>query len=83
MWDRLNLQNRKPEGGRDCTEAARATVPRHRYPVVLPNDATPLHNRPVVMKVAVKNDPSAARIHEIQGLKARPRPMRRLSRRRA
>ena len=36
----------------------------------LPNDATPLHNRPVVMKVAVKNDPERGPINEIKGYKA-------------
>ena len=66
----LNLQNRNP-AGRDCTEAAHAQLCHATGILQLPNDATPLRNRPVVMKVAVKNDPRRSLISEIKGYKAK------------
>ena len=49
----------QPEGGRDCTKQLSNRANAAGI-LQLPNDATPPHNRPVVMKVAVKNDPGKA-----------------------
>lgn len=70
LWDRLNLQNRNPK----AVEIAQKQLAQlcHATGILqLPNDATPLHNRPVVMKVAVKNDPERGPINEIKGYKAK------------
>ena len=72
LWDRLNLQNRNPK----AVEIAQKQLAQlcHATGILqLPNDATPLHNRPVVMKVAVKNDPERGPINEIQGLQGQGR----------
>ena len=72
LWDQLNLQNRNPK----AVEIAQKQLAQlcHATGILqLPNDATPLHNRPVVMKVAVKNDPERGPINEIKGLQGQGR----------
>lgn len=69
MWDRLNLQNRNPK----AVEIAQKQLAQlcHATGVLQVTDSQQLHNRPVVMKVAVKNDPERGPSNEIKGYKAK------------
>lgn len=69
MWDRLNLQNRNPK----AVEIAQKQLAQlcHATGVLQVTDSQQLHNRPVVMKVAVKNDPARGPSNEIKGYKAK------------
>lgn len=69
MWDRLNLSNRNPK----AVEIAQKQLAQlcHATGVLQVSDSQQLHNRPIVMKVAVKNDPERGPSNEIKGYKAR------------
>ena len=69
MWDRLNLQNRNPK----AVEIAQKQLAQlcHATGVLQVTDSQQLHYRPVVMKVAVKNDPERGPSNEIKGYKAK------------
>lgn len=69
LWDRLNLQNRNAK----AVEIAQKQLAQlcHATGVLQVQDSQQLHNRPIVMKVAVKNDPVRGPSNEIKGYKAR------------
>lgn len=69
MWDRLNLQNRNPK----AVEIAQKQLAQlcHATGVLQVTDSQQLHNRPIVMKVAVRNDPERGPSNEIKGYKAK------------
>ena len=69
LFDRLNLQNRNPK----AVEIAQKQLAQlcHATGVLQVQDSQQLHNRPIVMKVAVKNDPERGPSNEIKGYKAR------------
>lgn len=69
MWDRLNLQNRNAK----AVEIAQRQLAQlcHATGVLQVQDSQQLHNRPIVMKVAVKNDPERGPSNEIKGYKAK------------
>lgn len=69
LWDRLNLSNRNPK----AVEIAQKQLAQlcHATGVLQVQDSQQLHNRPIVMKVAVKNDPERGPSNEIKGYKAR------------
>ena len=69
LFDRLNLQNRNPK----AVEIAQKQLAQlcHATGVLQVTDSQQLHNRPVVMKVAVKNDPERGPSNEIKGYKAK------------
>lgn len=69
LWDRLNLSNRNPK----AVEIAQKQLAQlcHATGVLQVQDSQQLHNRPIVMKVAVKNDPERGPSNEIKGYKAK------------
>jgi hypothetical protein len=69
LWDRLNLQNRNVT----AVEIAQKQLAQlcHATGVMQVQDSQQLHNRPIIMKVSVKNDPSRGLTNEIKGYKAR------------
>lgn len=74
LWDRLNVQNRNQQ----AVEIAQRQLSGlcHAVGVLqLPNDATPLHNKPMVVKVAAKNDPERGMANEVKGYKAKAQTM--------
>lgn len=69
LWDRLNLSNRNPK----AVEIAQKQLAQlcHATGVLQVQDSQQLHNRPIVMKVAVKNDPERGPSNEIKGYKSK------------
>lgn len=69
LFDRLNLSNRNPK----AVEIAQKQLAQlcHATGVMQVQDSQQLHNRPIVMKVAVKNDPERGPSNEIKGYKAK------------
>lgn len=69
LFDRLNLSNRNPK----AVEIAQKQLAQlcHATGVLQVQDSQQLHNRPIVMKVAVKNDPERGPSNEIKGYKAK------------
>lgn len=69
LWDRLNLQNRNVQ----AVEIAQKQLAQlcHATGVMQVRDSQQLHNRPIIMKVSVKNDVSRGMTNEIKGYKAR------------
>lgn len=69
LFDRLNLSNRNPK----AVEIAQKQLAQlcHATGVLQVQDSQQLHNRPMVMKVAVKNDPERGPSNEIKGYKAK------------
>ena len=70
LWDRLNISNRNPK----AVEIAQRQLAQlcHAVGVLeLPTDATPLHNRAMVVKVTAKHDGERGLVNEIKGYKAR------------
>ena len=69
LFDRLNLQNRNPK----AVEIAQKQLAQlcHATGVLQVTDSQQLHNRPIVMKVAVRNDPERGPSNEIKGYKAK------------
>ena len=68
LWDRLNLANRNPK----AVEIAQKQLAQlcHATGVLQVQDSQQLHNRPIVAKVAVRNDPERGPSNEIKGYKA-------------
>lgn len=69
LWDRLNLQNKNPK----AVEIAQKQLAQlcHATGVLQVQNSEQLHNRPFVMKVAVRNDPERGPSNEIKGYKAK------------
>lgn len=69
LFDRLNLSNRNPK----AVEIAQKQLAQlcHATGVLQVQDSQQLHNRPMVMKVAVRNDPERGPSNEIKGYKAK------------
>jgi hypothetical protein len=69
VWDRLNLQNRNQK----AVEIAQKQLAQlcHATGIMQVKDSQQLHNRPIVVKVAAKNDPDRGMSNEIKGYKAR------------
>lgn len=69
LFDRLNLSNRNPK----AVEIAQKQLAQlcHATGVLQVQDSQQLHNRPIVIKVAVKNDPERGPSNEIKGYKAK------------
>lgn len=70
LWDRLNIENRNQK----AVEIAQRQLSSlcHAVGVLeLPHDATPLHNRPMIVKVAAKSDPERGMVNEVKGYKAK------------
>ena len=69
LFDRLNLSNRNPK----AVEIAQKQLAQlcHATGVLQVQDSQQLHNRPIVMKVAVRNDPERGPSNEIKGYKAK------------
>jgi len=69
MWDRINLVNKNPK----AVEIAQKQLAQlcHATGVLQVQNSEQLHNRPFVMKVAVKNDPERGPSNEIKGYKAK------------
>lgn len=69
LFDRLNLSNRNPK----AVEIAQKQLAQlcHATGVLQVQDSQQLHNRPIIMKVAVRNDPERGPSNEIKGYKAK------------
>ena len=69
LFDRLNLSNRNPK----AVEIAQKQLAQlcHATGVLQVQDSQQLHNRPIVMKVAVRNDLERGPSNEIKGYKAK------------
>ena len=69
LFDRLNLSNRNAK----AVEIAQKQLAQlcHATGVLQVQDSQQLHNRPIVMKVAVRNDPERGPSNEIKGYKAK------------
>jgi hypothetical protein len=69
LWDRLNLANQNPK----AVEIAQKQLAQlcHATGVMQVKNSEQLHNKPVIMKVAAKNDPQRGMQNEVKGYKAR------------
>lgn len=69
LWDRLNLKNNNPK----AVEIAQKQLAQlcHATGIMQVQDSQQFHNRPIVIKVATKNDPDRGMSNEIKGYKAR------------
>lgn len=65
IWDRLNMWNRSDK----AVEIARATLSAicRAVGVLTPNDTSELHNRPLVVKVAVRKSDEYGESNEVRG----------------
>jgi hypothetical protein len=69
LFDRLNLANNNPK----AVEIAQKQLAQlcHATGVMQVKNSEQLHNKPVIMKVAAKNDPQRGMQNEVKGYKAR------------
>lgn len=69
IWDRLNLQNRNPKAVEIAQKQLSALC--HATGVLQVQNSEQLHNRPIIMKLGVRNDPERGMQNEVKGYKAR------------
>lgn len=69
LWDRLNLSNRNQK----AVEIAQKQLAQlcHATGILQVRDSQQLHNRPIIAKVAAKNDPERGMVNEVKGYKAK------------